>query len=54
MEFMKEKCEREMALREKEIEMKKKDWQEKTSQFEVMYNQQQTLLQAMQQQQAQQ
>ena len=37
VEFVKEKCEREMALREKEIEMNKKNQQEKTSQFEVMY-----------------
>lgn len=54
VEFLKEKCEREMTLREKEIEMKKKEQQDKASQFEVMFNQQQTLLQAMQQQQAQQ
>jgi len=54
VEFLKKKCEREMALREKEIEIKKNEQQEKASQFQVMVNQQQTLLQAMQQQQAQQ
>ena len=54
VEFLKEKCEREMALREKEIEMKKNEQQDKANQFQIMVNQQQTLLQAMQQQQAQQ
>ena len=54
VEFLKEKCEREMALREKEIEMKKNKQQDKANQFQIMVNQQQTLLQAMQQQQAQQ
>ena len=54
VEFLKEKCEREMALCEKEIEMKKNEQQDKANQFQVMVNQQQTLLQAMQQQQAQQ
>ncbi|XP_044166330.1 uncharacterized protein LOC122950339 [Acropora millepora] len=49
VDFLKEKCQREMALREKEIEKK-----DKANQFQVMVNQQQTLLQAMQQQQAQQ
>ena len=53
VEFLKEKCEREMALREKEIEMKKNEQQDKANQFQVMVNQQQTLP-AMQQQQAQQ
>ena len=51
VEFLKEKCEREMALREKEIEMKKNKQQDKANQFQIMVNQQQTLLQAMQQQQ---
>lgn len=54
VDFLKEKSEREMALREKEIEMKKNEQQDKANQFQVMVNQQQTLLQAMQQQQAQQ
>lgn len=50
---LKKKCDKEMALRQKEIEIKKKEQQEKGSEFDVMFNQQQTLLQAMQQQQAQ-
>ena len=54
VEFLKEKCEREMAHREKEIEMKKNKQQDKANQFQVMMKQQQTLLQVMQQQQAQQ
>ena len=54
VDFLKEKCEREMALREKEIEMKKNEQQDKANQFQLMVNQQKTLLQAMQQQQAQQ
>jgi len=54
VEFLKEKCEKEMALREMEIEINKKEQQEKAGQFEVMFNQQQTMLQAMQQQQSQQ
>ena len=33
VEFLKEKCEREMALREKEIEMKKNEQQDKANQF---------------------
>ena len=38
VEFLKEKCEREMALREKEIEMKKNQQEDKANQFQVMVN----------------
>ena len=51
VEFLKEKREREMALREKEIEMKTKEQLDKAHQLQVLVSQQQTLLQAMQQQQ---
>lgn len=54
VEFLKEKCEKEIVLREKEIEINKKEQQEKAGQFELMFKQQQAMLQAVQQQQAQQ
>ena len=43
-----------MVLREKEINLNRKEQQEKTRQFELMFEQQKAMLQAMQQQQAQQ
>ena len=54
VEFLKAKCDKEMVQREKEIDLNRKEQQEKVRQFELMFEQQQAMLQAMQQQQAQQ
>ncbi|XP_067042243.1 golgin subfamily A member 6-like protein 6 isoform X1 [Acropora muricata] len=54
VEFLKAKCDKEMVLCEKEIDLNRKEQQEKVRQFELMFEQQQAMLQAMQQQQAQQ
>ncbi|KAK2559351.1 hypothetical protein P5673_017969 [Acropora cervicornis] len=53
-EFLKAKCDKEMVLREKEVNLNRKEQQEKTRQFELIFEQQQVMSQAMQQQQAQQ
>ena len=52
LQFMQEKAKSDMALREEELKMRKKET--KAAQFQAMFSQQQSVLQAMAQQQAQQ
>ena len=54
LQFMQEKAESDMALREEELRMRKKEEETKAAQFQAMFTQQQSVLQAMAQQQAQQ
>ena len=53
VEFLKAKCDKEMVLHEKEIDLNRTEQQEKVRQFVLMFEQQQVMLQAMQQQQNQ-
>ena len=39
VEFLKAKCEKEMVLREKEIDLNRKEQQEKARKFELMFEQ---------------
>lgn len=50
---MQEKAESDMALREEELKIRKKEEETKAAQFQAMFTQQQSVLQAMAQQQAQ-
>ena len=54
LQFMQEKAKSDMALREEELKMRKKEEETKVAQFQAMFTQQQSFLQAMAQQQAQQ
>ena len=38
-EFLKAKCDKEMVLREKEVNLNRKEQQKKTRQFELMFEQ---------------
>lgn len=51
---MQEKAESDMAFREEELKIRKKEEETKAAQFQAMFTQQQSFLQAMTQQQAQQ
>ncbi|CAH3187800.1 unnamed protein product, partial [Porites evermanni] len=53
-QFMQEKAESDKAFREEELKIRKKEEETKAAQFQAMFTQQQSFLQAMTQQEAQQ
>ena len=53
LQFMQEKAESDKAFREEELKIRKKEEETKAAQFQAMFTQQQSFLQAMTQQQQQ-